>query len=91
MSFHWPHAFWLLVIPFVLAIREWRLRRRTSVADTHPKILRADAGRSSLTVRPAPSQRGANRPRWRLLLGLSLAVISLARPQWGRIEEPVFD
>ena len=91
MSFQWPHAFWLLLIPLVFAIREWRLRRRTSVADAHPKILRAEAGRSSLTVRSASFQRGPNGPRWRLLLGLSLAIIALARPQWGRIEEPVFD
>src|SRR6185503_15254612 len=31
------------------------------------------------------------RPRAWLCAGLMLAVIALARPQWGRLEEPVFD
>jgi Ca-activated chloride channel family protein len=91
MSFYWPHSFWLLLIPFALAIREWRNRRVPGATNDHPKILRAEAGRSSLTVRPVSFRRGPNGPRWRLLLGLSLAITALARPQWGRIEEPVFD
>ncbi|RRJ99699.1 VWA domain-containing protein [Opitutaceae bacterium TAV3] len=30
-------------------------------------------------------------PRWRLALGLALAATALARPQWGRVEQPVFE
>ncbi len=88
MSFYWPHAFWLLLIPVFLTIREWRLRRVSGAENDHPKILRAEAGRSSVIVRDVSFRRSS---RWRLLLGLSLAIVALARPQWGRIDEPVFD
>src|SRR5690606_34307084 len=33
----------------------------------------------------------ATRPRVWLYAGLALSIVALARPQWGRIEEPVFD
>lgn len=96
MTFAWPHAFWLLVVPLALLARELSRRRRTA-ATTHPKILRAEAGPSSLVFSPRPSpstlaSRSAT-PRVRpwLCAGLCLAVLALARPQWGRLEEPVFD
>jgi len=89
MTFAWPHLLWLLAVPLALAI--WDLRRRAGLAAAHhPKILRAEAGHHHVTLsidRPA----AARRSRVWLALGLALALVALARPQWGRIEESVFD
>ncbi len=89
MSFAWPHLLWLLALPLTLVV--WDLRRRTGAATAHhPKILRAEAGHHHLALaagQPSVARRG----RLWLALGLALAVVALARPQWGRIEEPVFD
>lgn len=93
MSFEWPHLLWLLAAP--LALLGWEFRHRRRVEGTlRPKILRAEAGPNSLlVVDPARASRRAAdlRPRYWLAAGLGLAVIALARPQWGRLEEPVFD
>jgi Ca-activated chloride channel family protein len=90
MTFYWPHIFWLLFAP--AALLAWELvRRRTAGADAHPKILRAEAGLHSLNLTPDASRRSPHRhARWWLAAGLMLTVVALARPQWGRIEEPVF-
>ena len=91
MTFHWPHAFWLLLIPFALLVRDL-LRRRTASANTHPKIQHAEARHSSLVIEPSSIERtGAPRIRIFCYLGLAAATIALARPQWGKLEEPVFD
>jgi Ca-activated chloride channel family protein len=91
MSFYSPHAFWLLVIPFVLAGLDF-VRRRRAAQVPHPKILRAVADSSGLALADrAPARPRSVRFRWRLWLGLVLAVTAVARPQWGRIDEPVFD
>ena len=92
MTFAWPQLFWLLLVPAALLAWELTHRRRAAAA-AHPKILRAEAGANSLTLSTfsaQPSTRRA-RPRVWLCAGLALAVLALARPQWGRIEEPVFD
>lgn len=89
MSFAWPHLLWLLALP--LALLAWDLFRRQQLADTtSPKILRGEAGRHHLSLAPT-APRSTRRPRFWLLLGLALAVVALARPQLGRIEEQVFD
>jgi Ca-activated chloride channel family protein len=90
MSFYWPHILWLLFMP--AALLAWELmRRRTANADAHPKILRAEAGLHSLNLSPLASRLSPQRQaRWWLAAGLMLAIVALARPQWGRIEEPVF-
>src|SRR5471032_2321452 len=88
MSFAWPHLLWLLAVP--VALLTWELfRRRHTESTEHPKMLRAraDAHRLSLVVHHSSS--GRVRP-W-LCAGLALALVALARPQWGRIEEQVFD
>lgn len=90
MTFHWPHAFWLLLIPLALLVRDL-LRRRVSTANTHPKITHAEASHSSLVIGPSSSRHGAPRGRILLYLGLAAATAALARPQWGRLEEPMFD
>ncbi len=92
MSFAWPVLLFLLTIP--LAVLGWDLthRRRTATA-LRPKILRAEAGAKSLKLSDfsSSSLSVAARPRFWLCAGIALAVVALARPQWGRIEEPVFD
>lgn len=93
MTFAEPRLLWLLLVP--VAFAAWDLaRRRRERAGSHPRILRAEAGPSSVTL--APSRSGApagGAPRFRpwLWCGLALAAAALARPQWGRLEEPVFD
>jgi len=92
MTFHWPHAFWLLLIPLALFVRD--MRRRTATATSHPKIQQAEATHSSLVIRHSsfrPSGGGSARTRWFLYLALVAATVALARPQWGRLEEPVFE
>ncbi|MFI5356471.1 MAG: VWA domain-containing protein [Opitutales bacterium] len=89
MTFAWPLLLLLLLLP--LGLLAWDLRRRRQLAATlHPKILHAEAGRGKIELqdRPVPASGGA-RP-W-LCLGLAFAVVALARPQWGRLDEPVFD
>jgi Ca-activated chloride channel family protein len=90
MTFHWPHAFWLLLLPLALLVRD--LRRSRSASDAHPKITKAEANHSSLVIGPSSLRRGGA-PRIRILfyLALAAATVALARPQWGRIEEPVFE
>ena len=91
MTFYWPHAFWLLFVPLALLVRDL-LRRRTTAANGHPKITHAEATRSSLVIGAAPLRRsGSPRTRILLYLGLAAATAALARPQWGRREEPMFD
>ncbi len=91
MIFAWPLLLLLLVVPAGLAA--WELsRRRRQETGAHPKILRAEAGQHSLRLVAAEAAPAARRPaRWWLIAGLALAVTALARPQWGRIDEPVFD
>jgi Ca-activated chloride channel homolog len=91
IAFHWPQLLWLLLLPVGFA--GWELSRRRRLADTtHPKILRAEAAPGFLTlVSGASAISSGPRLRWRLWLGLALVVGALARPQWGRVEEQVFD
>ena len=90
MTFYWPHAFWLLIVPLALLVRD--LRRRANGIIAHPKIIQAEATHSSLIIGHSSLRRGgASRTRILLYLGLAAATAALARPQWGRIEEPVFD
>lgn len=88
MSFAWPHLLWLLFVP--VALLAWELsRRRYPEGDAHPKMLRAEADAHHLSLVTGPSASRRARP-W-LGAGLLLGIMALARPQWGRLEEPVFD
>jgi Ca-activated chloride channel family protein len=93
VSFAWPQLLWLLALP--AALLGWELaHRRRAAALTRPKILRAEAGARSLRLQPPdapPSTVGSARTRLWLFLALVCSVFALARPQWGRLEEPVFD
>jgi Ca-activated chloride channel family protein len=88
MTFYWPHLLWLLVPIIVLAVGDAVRRGGGESSRDWPKILRAWAG-----ARHAAVGNGHHNSRGRLLLwlGLAFGVVGLARPQWGRIEEPVFD
>lgn len=89
MSFHSPHFLWLLV-PLVLLF-SWELARHTARAvAAWPKIARAWAGAFDVSL-GAKHTTAENRPRIWLWFGLALCIVALARPQWGVIEEQVFD
>jgi Ca-activated chloride channel family protein len=91
MTFAWPQLLWLLAVPAGLLAWEL-LRRRGPGSDAHPKILRAEAGLRSVNLVGESSPRAASsRRRVLLCAGAALSVVALARPQWGRLEEPVFD
>jgi Ca-activated chloride channel family protein len=92
MSFAWPLLLWLLLIPTGMLAWELTHRRRAAAAPSHPKILRAEAGRHDMTFLGESASGGANRRvRGWLWAGVILAIVAMARPQWGRLEEPVFD
>lgn len=89
MSFQSPHLLWLLV-PLVLLF-SWELARHTArAATTFPKIARAWAGAFNVSL-GARHTTAENRPRIWLWFGLAFCIVALARPQWGVIEEQVFD
>jgi Ca-activated chloride channel family protein len=88
MTFAWPHFLWLLLAPAALLLRELA-RRYRGRQEAHPNILRAEAGSSSLDLTPAGQDRGPGRKsRVWLGLGLAFAILALARPQWGVIDQP---
>lgn len=89
MSFHSPHLLWLLA-PLLLLF-SWELARHTARAATNwPNIARAWAGAFEVSL-GAKHTTAETRPRLWLWFGLALCLIALARPQWGLIEEQVFD
>jgi len=89
MSFHWPHLLWLLV-PVLLLLGFELFRHTTRTAASWPKIARAWAG--PFEVSPGARHTTAEtRPRLWLWLGLALCIVALAPPQWGVVEEQVFD
>ena len=93
MSFAWPAVLFLLIVPAALLVWDLTHRRRTAAA-ARPKILRAEAGARSLKLSDfaaPPTSAVGSGPRVWLAIGLALATVALARPQWGRLEEPVFD
>jgi len=91
MTFAWPHLLWLLAVP--AALLAWELLRSGRFAGVvHPKILRAEAGLRSVSLSgEALSPERASRRRILLCAGIAFGILALARPQWGRLDEPVFD
>jgi Ca-activated chloride channel family protein len=88
-DFHSPHLLWLL-LPLLLLF-SWELARRaTGAAARFPKIARAWAGAFAVSL-GAQHSTPDSRPRIWLWFGLALCIVALARPQWGVIEEQVFD
>ncbi len=91
MSFFWPFVLWLLAVPAILFALQLRRHRGASTDVSHPKIVRAEAGTKSLHLAGETAPAPQRRARWRLFLGLVFAILALARPQWGHLDEPVFD
>jgi Ca-activated chloride channel family protein len=92
MTFAWPYLLWLLLVPAALAANDLARRRRIASAGGHPKILRAEAGAHTISVSPTGAAApGSPRVRGWLWAGLALGIVALARPQWGQLDEPVFD
>jgi Ca-activated chloride channel family protein len=91
MNFAWPYFLLLLAAPAAWLAREIS-RARQGRAEAHPRIPRAEAGWRGLSPvgGGAARRRGAGARGW-LCAGAALAIVGLARPQWGRIDEPVFD
>ena len=89
MSFHSPHLLWLLA-PLVLLF-SWELARHTTrTIQNWPKIARAWAGAFEVSL-GTKHTTAETRPRLWLWFGLALCLVALARPQWGTVEEQVFD
>jgi Ca-activated chloride channel family protein len=91
MSFAWPTLLWLLLLPLGLLTFEMTRRRRRNGESAHPKILRAEIASDEIALLREPAKASNARVRPWLALGLAFTIVALARPQWGRIEEPVFD
>ena len=91
MSFAWPHLLWLLFLPAGLLAWELTRRRRAAQATVRPKILRADIRHDRVELQREKARPVASRARPWLCVGLTFAILAIARPQWGRLEEPVFD
>lgn len=89
MNFHSAYILWLL-IPLLLLFFFELARRAAGAAGSFPKIARAWAGAFSVSL-GAKHTTAETRPRIWLWFGLALCIIALARPQWGVIEEQVFD
>jgi Ca-activated chloride channel homolog len=91
MTFALPHLLWLLAAPVLLLAWEI-LRSRGLGPSDHPKILRARAGMGSVQLaEPGATPAPLGRRRILLCAGLAFGVLALARPQWGTLDEPVFD
>lgn len=90
MSFHSPHLLWLLA-PLILLF-SWELARHSSLggAAPWPRILRAWAGAFEVSLGRRHST-AETRPRIWIWFGLACCIVAVARPQWGVVEEQVFD
>jgi Ca-activated chloride channel family protein len=90
-TFALPQLLWLLLLP--LALLAWEIAHtRRAGQSNHPKILRGRAGaRDFELLGGQPERFGRAHPRLWLCLGLALTVVALARPQYGLLEEQVFD
>ena len=90
MTFAWPAFLLFLLAPAAVFARELARKLRDNASGL-PNVLRAEAGARLLEVKPPQGNRGLRRRtrKW-LLAGLALAIAALARPQWGRVDEPMF-
>ncbi len=89
MTFAEPLLLLLLLLP--LAHRLWESsRRRHNLTYFGSKIIRGEAARSSIQVSSTESGPIRSARRLCLHLGIAGVIIAIARPQWGKLEEPVF-
>jgi len=92
MRFAWPYVLLLLLVPSLLLLRNLLRRARGPQEGGRSRILAATTEGNSLQVTQTASA-GPRRRSLRLwtLLSAMLAILALARPQWGVIEDPVFE
>jgi Ca-activated chloride channel family protein len=92
MIFAWAHLLWLLALPVALLAWELAWRRRVGQSAARAKILHGEAGARQVILDPRTlTATPRKRVHVWLHVGLALAIVALARPQWGRVEEQVFD
>ena len=82
----WQHPLVLLLVPVAL-IGAWQLfrGRQAAAADRLPNVARRWADRVGLRATPPVTARGAR--GLALALAAALALVALARPQWGEVPE----
>lgn len=91
MTFAWPQLLWLLLLPAALLVWDGLRLRRGSKVLAHDKIVRAEAGGARATLAQQGHKPLRHLPRFWFAAGLALACLALARPQWGVVEEQVFE
>jgi len=87
---HWEQP-WVLALVPVAPLLAWLVfRGKTGRGGSLrlPKVLRRWAGARAVTDRPSAKRRAKG--LW-LGMGSALVLAALARPQWGNLEETVFD
>ena len=90
LGIHWEQP-WILILVPVAPLLAWLVfRGKTGWGGPLrlPKVLRRWAGARAVTDRPSAKRRATG--LW-LGLGSALVLAALARPQWGNLEETVFD
>lgn len=90
MTFAWPVLLWLTAVPLLLLAAGLLGARRAAATAAKDSILRGSAGSGQVTLGDAPTQAPRRRTRPLLCLACAAALLALARPQWGVIDEPVF-
>ena len=90
LGIHWEQPWILALVPLApfLAWAVFRSKTGPGGPLRLPRVLRRWAGTRAVTERPAARRRAAG--LW-LGLGSALVLAALARPQWGNLEETVFD
>jgi Ca-activated chloride channel homolog len=86
MSLQWPYLLLLALPPVLLACKP--VRRGCVSTRAWPNILRGSVMRGRIHFAPEIAA-GARFP-WRFWLAFFLAVVALARPQWGSVEQPAY-
>ncbi|HEY3755183.1 MAG TPA: VWA domain-containing protein [Opitutaceae bacterium] len=86
MNFVWPNVLWMLSLPLYWLLRPSRHERAQGPKPAHPNIARAEAAAS--IVRPPPAERIGREPKVWIAYAVGFVIIALARPQWGRQEQP---
>ena len=85
-DFHWLRPDWLWVLPLV-ALLTFAMARRELAPGNWQRII--DPALVPFVLSRSQSRRYSYR-WWLMILGASLAVMSLAGPSWERMEQPVF-
>lgn len=90
LGIHWEQP-WILILVPMAPLLAWLVFRGKAGGGGPlrlPKVLRRWAGARAVTDRPSAKRRATG--LW-LGLGSALVLAALARPQWGNLEETVFD